>query len=192
MTDELAMEDKLGWFETKARFLLRDSIDLHHRTLFLHGKVNERSFSKFSKQLRLFEGMGESPVTLMIDSEGGDVYSMFSFIDRIRQSSVEIITIGTGLIASAALPIFAAGTRRYAGLNASFMHHAISCNMGDDKVPIQDNELKHMKDLQKRFAKFLASKSNKPYTFWLGSGKHTDFYFDAEKAVELGLADDTF
>jgi ATP-dependent protease ClpP protease subunit len=47
---------------------------------------------------------------LMICSEGGDTAAAFALIDVMKSSRIPIKTIGLGMIASAGLLIFLAGT----------------------------------------------------------------------------------
>ncbi len=187
---EIDTEDnKIGWLELKARFLLKEGIDLSTKTIYIEGAINHKNFLKFDKQLRLLESMNEEPIDIIINSGGGEVYSMFAYIDRIQGSSHEINTIGTGLVASAALPILSAGFKRFATEHTSFMHHSASLSLGHDRLSTHVNELTHTKDLESRICKFMAKRTTKPYSFWMSTGKHLDHFFDSETAKELGVID---
>ena len=65
---------------------------------------------------------------LMICSEGGDTSAAFALIDVMRSSAIPIKTVGLGMIASAGLLIFIAGTpgRRILTPNTSIMSHQFS------------------------------------------------------------------
>jgi len=65
---------------------------------------------------------------LMICSEGGDTASAFALIDVMRGSAIPVKTVGLGMIASAGLMIFIAGTagRRILTPNTSIMSHQFS------------------------------------------------------------------
>jgi ATP-dependent Clp protease protease subunit len=65
---------------------------------------------------------------LMICSEGGDTAAAFALIDVMKSSRVPIKTIGLGMIASAGLLIFLAGTpgRRLLTPNTSILSHQFS------------------------------------------------------------------
>ncbi len=175
------------WLDLKARFLLKDEIDLDNRLITINGGISLKSYIKFDKQLRLLENLHKDPITVIINSQGGSVYDGFAFVDRILKSRCEVNTHAMGLIASAALPIFVAGEMRSAGHLTSFMHHSPSYGVGHETIHNHAVELVHTKDLANRFNKFLASRTNKPYSFWSAVGKTSDFYFDAEKAIELGV-----
>lgn len=65
---------------------------------------------------------------LMICSEGGDTAAAFALIDVMRGSAIPVKTVGLGMIASAGLMIFIAGSagRRILTPNTSIMSHQFS------------------------------------------------------------------
>lgn len=65
---------------------------------------------------------------LMVCSEGGDTSAAFALIDVMRSSVIPIKTVGLGMIASAGLLIFIAGTagRRILTPNTSILSHQFS------------------------------------------------------------------
>lgn len=65
---------------------------------------------------------------LMICSEGGDTSAAFALIDVMRSSAIPIKTVGLGMIASAGLLMFIAGTqgRRILTPNTSILSHQFS------------------------------------------------------------------
>jgi ATP-dependent Clp protease, protease subunit len=67
-------------------------------------------------------------LTFIISSEGGSVPDAFSLIDMMKGSHIPIRTIGTGIIASAALLIFITGDAATRTLtpNTSIMSHQFS------------------------------------------------------------------
>jgi ATP-dependent Clp protease, protease subunit len=69
----------------------------------------------------------ENPITVIINSSGGDVYTSFAIIDAIRGCKSPINTVGTGHIMSAASLILASGTgKRILTPNTSVMIHEMS------------------------------------------------------------------
>jgi len=184
-TEEVTQHD--DGLDLIARFILKEGIDIVNRIISIDGSITQKSYIKFDRQLALLETTGVGPIDIYINSPGGDVYSMFAYIDRIQSSGCDINTIATGLVASAAIGILAAGDKRFATPHTSFMHHSSSYGAGFDRLSSHDNELKHVKDLEARICKFLAKQTGSSYAFWKGTGKHIDHYFDAEKAKEVGL-----
>ena len=60
---------------------------------------------------------------LLVCSEGGDMNAAFALIDIIRGSKIHIDTVGLGIIGSAGLLIFMAGTNRILTPNTSILSH---------------------------------------------------------------------
>jgi len=166
----------------------KSGLHIESRELAIEGEITPSMASKFRKSLLLLENINLEPVTVTINSEGGDVYSMFAIIDLIKTSPCTITTQALGLVASAALPIFCAGENRNVFSNTTFMHHASSVDLGPDKMEGHKVLSKHVKELEQRTNLFLASRTKKSCKFWATRGKHTDFYFNAGQALDMGVA----
>jgi ATP-dependent Clp protease protease subunit len=173
-------------FNRFSGLVLRHGIDLVKREVVISGAISMRTLSKLDKHLKLLE-IQEGAITVVINTPGGDVEAALGIVDRIRNSSNEINTIGTGIIMSAGIPILAAGRSRKATKYAKFMYHGPNFAMGRERIPNVDNEVKYVKDLDRSVNSFLAEATEKPYTFWSGMGKHVDNYFGADMALEYGL-----
>lgn len=190
MTTEENQENVALWLDVKSKFVLKDEIDIDNRTLLINGGISLKSYVKFDKQLRLLENLHSDPVLVIINSPGGSIYDGFAFVDRILNSSCVVNTQAMGLIASAALPIFLAGEKRTSGRNTTFMHHPPAYATNFENITIHAAELSHTKSLANRINKFIASRTNKAYSFWSSVGKNQDYYFDSEAAVEFGVLHD--
>jgi ATP-dependent Clp protease, protease subunit len=100
---------------------------LNHHIHLLSGEIEQFNVDNCIKWI-LMENLNKTsvkPLTLYINSTGGDLYCAFALIDIMKQSYHPIRTIGIGAVMSAAFLIFASGARgeRYASRNASFMCH---------------------------------------------------------------------
>lgn len=182
--------NKLDWLEVNSKLILGDGVDVSGRMINIFGDISMKNFIKFDKHLRLLESLSEDPLTININSNGGSVYAMFAYIDRIQASPCNITMISYGFIASAALPIFCCTDKRIATEFTTFMHHSLSYEIPLSKTVDHVNELAHSKQLQSKFNKFLAKQTKKPYSFWASTGKNQDYFFDAEQALEFGVATD--
>jgi ATP-dependent Clp protease protease subunit len=67
-----------------------------------------------------------TPIKLLINSEGGDVYSGFGIIEAIKNSETPIHTICHGQAQSMGLLILAAGNKRFIGAYSTLMYHEIN------------------------------------------------------------------
>lgn len=187
MTDQVMMLDVL---EVKTRMILKEDIDLDARVINLRGPITSKSLDRLNKSLGLLEYTGDSEITIMVNSPGGDLYAAFAIIDRLQNSPCVIVTVGTGLVASAAVPILASGDIRKVTQNVSLMFHEPSFNSPMERLTSAEIEAKHVKQLNQRMCKFMGANTHMPYSYWISQGKHVDFYFDAEKAVEIGVVDE--
>ena len=141
------------------------------------------------------EEVEEKPddIEFFISSAGGCVSEMFTIYDLMRlvQDRRDIATFGYGKIASAAVPLLAAGTKgkRYMAKHARLMLHHCSSNASGTipNVRTNFNELKKVEDMM---IEVLAQHSE------LSAGelfnilsRNTDEYFSAEDALEMGIVD---
>lgn len=132
-------------------------------------------------------------VEFFISSAGGSVSEMFTIYDLMRlvQKSRDIATFGYGKIASAAVPLLAAGTpgKRHIAKHARLMLHHCSSNASGPhpNVRANFNELKKVEDMM---VQVLAehSKLSAGEIFNIFS-RNTDEYFSAEEVLEMGLVD---
>ena len=133
------------------------------------------------------------PIKFLISSEGGFLNEMFSVYDVMRdvRSDCEIHTYGLGKIMSAAVLLMAAGTKkkRKVGKNCRFMLHSVS-NGNFGAFHDLENQMEETKKMQDRYVAALCSES-KMSEKKLRSifSKKIDYFFDAQEAVKLGIAD---
>jgi len=94
------------------------------RTLALVGEINQESATPLMSQLLELEhrGAGE-PIRLYINTEGGALTDTFAIYDVMRGITSPIITIATGICASAGLLLLSAGDLRLATPNTLFFYH---------------------------------------------------------------------
>jgi ATP-dependent protease ClpP protease subunit len=67
-----------------------------------------------------------SPIKIIINSDGGDVYSGFGIVEAIQNSQTPVYTICHGQAQSMALLVLAAGHKRFIGAYSTVMYHEIS------------------------------------------------------------------
>ena len=67
-----------------------------------------------------------TPIKLLINSEGGDVYSGFGIVETIQNSETPVYTICHGQAQSMGLLILSAGYKRFIGAYSTVMYHEIN------------------------------------------------------------------
>lgn len=167
-------------------------IDQNNRRIFLVGDIDQDVANNVAKSIYLMESCSkEKPITIHIYTDGGCEYAMFAIYDAIKQCSCDIETVAMGNVMSAGPLLVAAGTKgkRCALPNSWFMIHESADDWGYRKVSNNENLLKHYSKLQERWLKLMENVTGTPKKVWQRMCNGHDKYFDATKAVELGIVD---
>ena len=133
------------------------------------------------------------PVDFYISTWGGSVVDMFAVYDVMKmiQHECDIRTFGFGKVMSAGVVLLAAGTKgqRFVGSNCRLMIHGVSSGQQGNLDELK-NELEEAKWAQKQYIKALAkdSKMSQKQIRELFS-QNKNIYFNAEQAIEYGIAD---
>jgi ATP-dependent protease ClpP protease subunit len=177
------------------------------------GRLSQLSFiSKDKAFVKIFSGLSVADVTrlwndlcvlenntkirdvnLFINSPGGDAFSGLALADQIeraRRKGFKITAHASGIIASAAVPVFAVCDVRLAAPGTIFMVHEAALWKWPGRETASDirsqNELMHL--LRDRYIGKLAMNSKLDKTKWETLENKTT-WFSAEKAKDWGLVD---
>jgi len=71
---------------------------------------NEKSAKEFAVEIAKAHNTGQSIIPVIIDSYGGEVYSLMSMIASIKSSEIPIATIVEGKAMSCGVILFSCGT----------------------------------------------------------------------------------
>jgi len=97
------------------------------RTLRFGGEVNEDNIQKLLEQfLGLFEKDQEKPIIVHMNSNGGSASKAYSFYDTIKLYLPNLFTIGSGIVASACIPMLlsAEKDKRFGTPNSRYIIHS--------------------------------------------------------------------
>jgi len=142
------------------------------------------------------EEASPEPIDFYISTYGGQASEMFAVYDMMRKvrNTTDIRTHGVGKVMSAGVLLLAAGSKglRHIGKNCRIMIHGVVAGQ-HGHIPDIENEFSEIKMLQKMYIDAL-KKETKMTEKDLRKmmNKKTNVYIDAEKAVELGIADIIF
>jgi len=161
---------------------------LKTRTILLSGEVNKESSERFIRQLLLLESLSaDDPITVLIDSPGGDVDAGYAIFDMIRFVSAPVRIVGMGLVASAAaLILLAVPKERRLGLPNS--HYLIHQPLSGIRGVATEIEI-HARELEKtreRVNKVIADATGQSLERVV-KDTDRDFWMNAEEAVGYGL-----
>ncbi len=98
---------------------------LKSRTIVISGEINQPLAEKVITQLLILEEMGDEPIKIFINSQGGHVEAGDTIHDMIKFIKPKVIMIGTGWVASAGITIYLAADKenRYSLPNTRYMIH---------------------------------------------------------------------
>jgi len=163
---------------------------LKTRTIFVSEPISDELARKVYQQLIVLEDESrEKPITVIINSPGGEADSGFGLYDMIRFVEPPVRTLVAGLCASAAVVVFLAGEKgsRLSLPNSRFMmHQPSSATFG------QASDLKIASDeivkLRERYNQLVAEATGKDPAA-VGHDVDRDFWLGAEEARAYGLVD---
>ena len=160
---------------------------LKTRTILLTGEVDKDLSEKVIRHLLLLESLSAEPITILIDSPGGDVYAGFSIFDMIRFVKAPVRIVGMGLIASAAALILLAvpKERRFGLPNSSYLiHQPLSGIQG----VASDIEI-HARELEKTKARLneIIAEATGQSLERVSKDTDRDYWMNAKEALGYGL-----
>ncbi len=170
-----------------------DDIFLRDRRIFFCGEVNDESCNILIKKLLYLESHDTGkPITLFINSPGGNVGDGLSVYDTIRIMQSPVTAVVTGIVASMGSIILCAcdADKRLILPNSKIMIHDCSWGRKDfgGKKPHEiEEELKQLSKVNEKLVGILAERCGKSVEEVAEVTKN-DTYFDAEEAIEFGLA----
>ena len=155
---------------------------------------DEESVIRFEEDMfRALES--EQPVVpILIDSYGGDIYSVFAMADIIRTIKKPIATVVQAKALSCGAILFSCGTDgyRYVGPNATIMIHDVSLESGtSSKVEDMKTDSNELQRLTKLMYKMLAKNCKKTENYFssmVHDHGHTDWYLTPQEAIKHNLA----
>ncbi|MEN6364700.1 MAG: ATP-dependent Clp protease proteolytic subunit [Rectinema sp.] len=160
---------------------------LKTRTILLTGEIEKESAERTIRQLLLLESLSSEPVTILIDSPGGDVYAGFSIFDMIRFAKVPVTIVGMGLVASAAALVLLAvpAERRFGLPNSSYLiHQPLSGVRGvATEIEIAARELEKTRT---RINEIISRETGQSAER-VAKDTDRDYWLDAREAVAYGL-----
>lgn len=132
-------------------------------------------------------------VEMFIDSPGGDAFSGLALADTIekfQRKGFRFTAHATGIIASAAVPVFAVCDETRATEATIFMVHEAALWKWPGRETASDIRSQHalMDLLQELYLSKLVANSNLDMTAWQGLEKATS-WFSVKKAAEMGILD---
>ena len=166
------------------------SLLLKNRIIMLGTPINDQIANLIVAQLLyLAREDATKPISMYINSPGGQVYSGLAIYDTMQQIECPISTVAVGFTASFGTVLLTAGTKgmRYALPNATIhMHQPLGGAQGQaSDIEIQAREILR---LRTSLNNILSNHTGQPIDR-IEVDTDRDIYMDAAQAVEYGLVD---
>lgn len=155
-------------------------------------KFDEDSAKKFAAELAQAHNTGQKVIPVVIDSYGGQVYSLMAMISAIKHSELPVATIVEGKAMSCGAILFSFGTQgyRYMDPDATVMIHDVS-SMDMGKVEELKAGAMEADRLNQIVYKMMAQNCGKKDDYFLkivDKKKHADWFLDANETKKHGMA----
>src|SRR5260221_6025113 len=164
------------------------------RDIYLIGDIEKDTARTCIERLREMANENDKPITIFINSAGGNVTDGLAIHDAIRhviRRGIEVKIIVQGMAYSMGSIVLQAASD---GERLAFPHSWIMIQepakwAGWQSTTAAAQHLERLKQMQDQIYKILSSRSGKPLRQIIRDTKRTDFYLDAQSALDYGLID---
>lgn len=162
---------------------------LETRTVFISDAITKKLADEIMKTLLILESEGDAPITVFVDSPGGDADAGYAIYDMLRFVKPEIKIICAGLCASAGAIILLAAEKknRLALPNAKLLIHQPSSGIIGDATDIEIQALE-INRLKKKINELISNCTGQTIEK-VEKDTDRDYWLSAEESVEYGLVD---
>ena len=155
-------------------------------------KFDEAAAKTFSEEMAKAQNTGQPIIPVVIDSYGGQVYSLMSMISDIKHSTLPVATIvqGKAMSCGAILFTFGAEGHRYMDPDATLMIHDVSSFTGG-KIEELKADAKEAERLNKKVFRMMARNCGHDEDYFLEivhQRGHADWYLDFEEVKRHRIA----
>jgi ATP-dependent Clp protease protease subunit len=176
------------------RAQLRKEAGERLRDVYLIGDIEKDTARACIERLRELAGENNRPITLYINSAGGNVTDGLAIHDSIRHiisRGIDVTIIVQGMAYSMGSIVLQAASdgRRLAFPHSWIMIHEPAKWAGWQSTTAAAQHLERLKQMQDQIYKILSVRSAKPLRQIIKDTKRTDFYLDAQSAQDYGLID---
>jgi ATP-dependent Clp protease protease subunit len=184
----------VGELVDAVRQVLRKESQERLRDVYLVGDIEKDTARTCIERLRELAHDSNRPITLFINSAGGNVTDGLAIHDAIRHiisRGIEVTIIVQGMAYSMGSIVLQAASdgRRLTFPHSWIMIHEPAKWAGWQSTSAAAQHLERLKQMQDQIYKILSTRSGKPLRQIIRDTKRTDFYLDAQNALDYGLID---
>jgi len=176
------------------RTQLRKEQNERQRDVYLIGDIEKDTARLCIERLRELSNDNTKPISLYINSAGGNVTDGLAIHDVVRHiisRGMEVSVIVQGMAYSMGSIVLQAASegKRLTYPHSWIMIHEPAKWAGWQSTTAAAQHLERLKQMQDQIYKILSSRSGKPLRQIIRDTKRTDFYLDAQSALDYGLVD---
>ena len=176
------------------RELLKKEQSDRLRDIYLVGDIEKDTARQAIERLRELANDNRQPITIYINSAGGNVTDGLAIHDTVRHLvslGYEITIVVQGMAYSMGSVVLQAASpgKRFAFPHSWIMIHEPAKWAGWQSTSAAAQHLDRLKQMQSQIYRILADRSGKPLRQIIRDTKRTDFYLDAISARDYGLID---
>ena len=158
-------------------------------TITIYGVIGEDWYGEGVTVARIdaaLRSIGDKPVTVYLNSPGGDMFEGIAIYNRLREHSHKVTTKVLGMAASAASIIYLAGSERQVASSAFLMIHNCWTVLGGNRHYLRD-VADDMQEFDAAMADLYAETSGQSVSD-MAEMMDDETFIRGKRAVELGLA----
>src|SRR5690348_2516940 len=164
------------------------------RDVYLVGDIEKDTARTCIERLRELANENNGPITLFVNSAGGNVTDGLAIHDSIRHvisRGIEVTIVVQGMAYSMGSIVLQAASehKRLAFPHSWIMIHEPAKWAGWQSTSAAAQHLERLKQMQDQIYRILSSRSGKPLRQIIKDTKRTDLYLDARRALDYGLID---
>lgn len=193
----MSQNDMLSYWTEQGFLIATRKLYLGSITTDVEGSescIDSAMAKKFEVAMTAFEYFDPgAPITIIMNSPGGDLYHSLAIYDRIMDSPCPVVIHATGYVMSGGSLILQAGDKRLLTRNSSVLLHYGSPSSNDDHHVNADRwaeENKRLRGIMEEI--YLGQMIKKDPTVTREKVQQLlmfDTFMDPAKAIRLGLAD---
>jgi len=168
-------------------------VELRQAPMYIRvNKFDESSAKKFADDMSKAHNTGQTVIPVVIDSYGGQVYSLMAMISAINAAHLPVATIVSGKAMSCGAILFSFGNEqmRYVDRDATIMIHDVS-SFEKGKVEEIKASAEETERLNRKVYEMMALNCGKHRDYFLEivhTRGHADWFLDADEACKHNLA----
>ena len=179
--------DKEGKKEEEEKSIPYSERLLKSRSILLSKPVDDKMVESVQAQLFIMDAESNDPITVYVNSPGGSADCGFAIFDLLRYVESPVITVCSGICASAAILIFLASEKgkRYSLPNSRFLLHQPSTQAQGTASDLQITAQEIVK-LRERYNEIVSEEVKQSVEKITGDSAR-DFWLTAQEAEAYGL-----